>query len=82
MQNTKKRFFIFFERCYIFISDEIGEVKRYVSDIIVHPKFGVRPRDSDVALIKLNKPVVLTNKIKLACLPAVNETVAEGKQHV
>jgi len=60
--------------------DEIGEVKRYVSDIIVHPKFGVRPRDSDVALIKLSRPVMLTNKIKLACLPAVNETVAEGSK--
>ncbi|XP_066930366.1 chymotrypsin B-like [Clytia hemisphaerica] len=39
------------------------------SELKIHPMFNRRTYDNDIALIKLNKPAVLTDKVNIACIP-------------
>ncbi|CAG0901894.1 unnamed protein product [Darwinula stevensoni] len=48
--------------------DEYVQI-RQVSRIIVHRDFSVQNYDSDIALLELAKPFVLTARVQLVCLP-------------
>ena len=39
------------------------------SELKIHPMFNRRTYDNDIALIKLNKPAILTDKVNIACIP-------------
>lgn len=44
------------------------EVKRSVSEIIIHPRYNDTTLDSDIALVKLHSPVALSDHIRPICL--------------
>eukprot|EP00112_Aurelia_sp_Birch-Aquarium-sp1_P020525 Seg531.1 transcript_id=Seg531.1/GoldUCD/mRNA.D3Y31 product="Plasma kallikrein" protein_id=Seg531.1/GoldUCD/D3Y31 len=49
--------------------DEASEVKSGVSKIVRHSAYSIKTMDSDIALIKLARPVTFSKYIKPICLP-------------
>ena len=62
-----------------FFSSETDEQYAYAEEYILHPKYNAKLLQNDVAIIRLQNPVVLNDFVKLACLPAKNEYVNRGK---
>jgi len=54
------------------------EQLRNVSELILHPKYDRKTDMHDVALMKLSKPVILNNAVKLACVPKFYTKIEEG----
>ena len=46
------------------------------AELKIHPLFNGKTYDNDIALIKLNRPALLNDKVNVACLPDVNSRVA------
>ena len=56
---------------------EGGERRYNLSKVIVHPAYGkADPHDSDIALLKLERPAVFNTYISPVCLPTQDEKVA------
>ncbi|KAG1682700.1 Limulus clotting factor C [Nymphon striatum] len=63
-------------------SDDENVQIRFVSEIHVNPNYDPITFDSDIALMKLNKPVELTSRVRPVCLPtfkSANDHLVEGK---
>ncbi|KAK6627835.1 hypothetical protein RUM44_010314 [Polyplax serrata] len=54
------------------VNDTINEERRVVKALI-HPKFSASTLDSDIALLKLDKPVRFRQEVRPACLPPTNK---------
>ncbi|XP_026884421.2 transmembrane protease serine 13b isoform X1 [Electrophorus electricus] len=52
----------------------------YVAQIIVHEEYNPKTSDYDIALLKLSRPVIMSNVVKPVCLPAFDMTVSAGTQ--
>ena len=54
-----------------------------ISRIIVHEGYNVFSYDSDIALLQLTEPAILTRRVQLICLPTrhdiIDEAIKEGK---
>ena len=50
-----------------------------VKRIIIHPKYISKTQDNDIAILQLDKPAVLTQAVKLACLPRATDILEHGK---
>ena len=57
-----------FANCALFFPIA-SEVKSEVSTIVRHSAYSLKTMDSDIALIKLARPVTFTKYIKPICLP-------------
>ncbi|KXJ30165.1 Chymotrypsin-C [Exaiptasia diaphana] len=57
-----------------------GEVNIGVHSIHSHEGFSMKHLKNDIALIRLNKPVILNDRVGTVCLPAKNSKVAVGKK--
>lgn len=47
---------------------------RTVASIVVHPSYISNTKVNDIALIKLNTPLAMTNGVKTICIPSVNSS--------
>lgn len=45
------------------------KIDRNVTEIITHPKYNARTYDNDIAIIKLNEPVEMTELLHPVCMP-------------
>lgn len=54
--------------------DEKTEQKRRVIEVRIHPDYNQSSSDSDLALLKLYRPVKLGRHVVPICLPAINST--------
>ena len=77
-KNVWKPFFVY-KTTWTPFRYEDSEQHLYGEEIIKHPNWNTLSYDSDIALIKLSKPVILNNQVKLACLPKQGEQVKIGK---
>ncbi|XP_051895853.1 transmembrane protease serine 2-like [Pristis pectinata] len=51
---------------------------RYVSKIIVHRNYNSKTNDNDVALMKLSRPLEITDKVRPVCLPTYYQEFPDG----
>uniref|UniRef100_A0A3P8VLD3 Coagulation factor VII, like n=3 Tax=Cynoglossus semilaevis TaxID=244447 RepID=A0A3P8VLD3_CYNSE len=56
------------------LEDEKTEQRRQVLKILIHPAYNQSSSDSDLALLKLHRPVKLGSYVVPICLPAQNST--------
>ena len=55
-------------------------VKRHpISQIIIHPNYVPKTLNSDAALIRLQNPILLTNSVRIICLPSKNWSLKKLK---
>lgn len=54
------------------MNETMNEI-RNISKALIHPKFSPANLDSDIALLKLDKPVKFRQEIRPACLPPPSE---------
>ncbi|KAF7254945.1 hypothetical protein EG68_08754 [Paragonimus skrjabini miyazakii] len=57
------------------LNDSVPHYDSPVEKIVAHPRY-----KNDIALIKLKKPVPLTNTVNIACLPELGDVVKPGTQ--
>jgi hypothetical protein len=56
------------------LTEEVFPTSSYLaSKIYIHPEYNRKNKNSDIALIKLNKPVELNSKVNTICLPSENK---------
>ncbi|XP_042865084.1 vitamin K-dependent protein C-like [Penaeus japonicus] len=63
------------------LRDEEGRVVRGVTHAIVHEHFDSRDLSNDVALLRMDEPVVMSRTVRPICLPDVqdwDEAIAQG----
>lgn len=65
----------------IFISGENTEQEFKIQKIIKHPDYDANHIDNDIALLKLDRPAMITPHVKLACLPDQGEHVGAGEKY-
>ena len=58
--------------------DSTSEQTRRAKEIHVHPQYNTKTSDYDLALIKLESPVQLNDRVKTACLPGPNTQFPAG----
>ncbi|CAG0885057.1 unnamed protein product [Darwinula stevensoni] len=63
------------------MDDEFVQI-RQVSKIVVHEDFNFQNYDSDIALLKLTEPAVLTLRVQLVCLPSETNIEVENRGKV
>jgi secreted trypsin-like serine protease len=61
-----------------------GEQRIVAERIFMHENYNTQTNENDVAIIRLSKPVILSDKINVICLPgpeanSANATVWVGK---
>lgn len=57
---------------------EDGQINVGVHSIHAHEGFSMRHLKNDIALIRLDRPVVLNSRVGTVCLPDKNSRVATG----
>ncbi|XP_042866821.1 transmembrane protease serine 9-like [Penaeus japonicus] len=59
--------------------NEVGRVRRNITEIVMHPGYGLAALDNDIALLKLSSPVPLDQVyIAPVCLPALGQKFDRG----
>jgi hypothetical protein len=61
-----------------------GEQKIVAGRVFMHEQYNKQTQENDIAIIRLSKPVTISDKINVICLPGpeahnTNETVWVGK---
>jgi len=59
-------------------NDEPGEIISNVTEVYQHPKYSSSKLTSDIALMKLGKPIEYTDHISPLCLPTQNEALPKA----
>lgn len=64
---------------YDMMKKEGTEQNRKIRQIFIHPEYNPATYDNDIALLRLDRPLTLTNKVKSVCLPPADMKVQDGK---
>ncbi|XP_075175966.1 transmembrane protease serine 9-like [Anomaloglossus baeobatrachus] len=65
---------------YKLLTSESHVIDKYVSRIIIYPRYSKETMMGDIALMKLSNPVTYTKYIMPVCLPAASATFNSGQE--